>query len=339
MRKRIIDVAIVVIPVAALLFWINYSQRLLTGATVPHEGEQIAFLRQDSGHPGLNIYMLDVASGETTQINRQERTSVPKWSPDGTFLSFLELPTTLYVLNPTSGEHCVISDIVHDYAWFPDSQQIAWVSTYGVADEQAGLYVSDWCGESQTRIDSTPELYAPTISPDGAQIAYMKWYEGDLTNRDVAIINVDGTEEIRIEREGSQSQPMWSPTGDTIAFRDNTADGNGVITAQTIMLYDTNTTDVSPLVDVFLFQPAHWSPTGLQLLYIEPEESRVCILTLETGEVQCTAQGTFAHWHPDGIRITYAGRDETALCTITVVSEENCIIEWDGRILPIGWRP
>ena len=80
-------------------------------------------------------------------------------------------------------------------------------------------------GSNKRQLTSTLSGFdaGPTWSPDGARIAFARYYgyEDDIT-----IINISTGELSRIHLEGIEANPAWSPDGELIAF----TSGNGVYT-------------------------------------------------------------------------------------------------------------
>jgi dipeptidyl aminopeptidase/acylaminoacyl peptidase len=81
-------------------------------------------------------------------------------------------------------------------------------------------------GDKSMVTDSPYRDYAPSISPDGARIAFTREDE----SRNVFIVNCDGTGLERLTRgtPGDDFSPAWSPRGDTLAYlsaRDHPEEG------------------------------------------------------------------------------------------------------------------
>ena len=61
----------------------------------------------------------------------------------------------------------------------------------------------------------------PRISPDGRWIAYVHVATDQFENgykRNIFLISTSGGEPIQLTRSGKDSQPRWSPDGQTLAF-------------------------------------------------------------------------------------------------------------------------
>ncbi|HTX79759.1 MAG TPA: DPP IV N-terminal domain-containing protein [Longilinea sp.] len=151
------------------------------------DGTKIAFSSHKSGY--WDIYILDIATGETTQITKTpDYDGEPTWSSDGQWLAY-------------------VSDV----------------------DNNMDIYIQFLADLSQKAIQLTddPTLdYSPSWSPNGRKIAFVSTRSGDpeiwiadldkVTDRFTNISNMPGSIE---------QHPAWSPDGRYLAFA---SDANGV---------------------------------------------------------------------------------------------------------------
>lgn len=166
-----------------------------------------------------NVWMLDIASGEMTQLTHGGADTRPSWSPDGTRILFGR-PTV---------------DTSHD-------------GLVTVSDE-ADIYVLDLTSGEETNLTNTPEFgdFNFAWSPDGGSIAYTSTrrdVNGDgrvnlNDSENLFIVAADGGDERMLNLRGKAVfSPSWSPDGRYILVLVVGADEQN-----TIWRYDIQTED------------------------------------------------------------------------------------------------
>jgi Tol biopolymer transport system component len=128
------------------------------------------------------VKLLDLATGELTDPGLGERRALghqdPAWSPDGRFL--------LYVRNDREGAR----GTPQVFRWNPANDRSVAITGAGYAD--------------------------PAWSRDGRYIAATRT---SSFGTDVVILDAsNGVELLRVTRDDSSFNPVWSPMGDAIAF-------------------------------------------------------------------------------------------------------------------------
>ncbi|NOX62828.1 MAG: TolB family protein [Chloroflexi bacterium] len=141
---------------------------------------QLVFASARSGN--LDIWVMDLASGETTQLTTDTANDVePIWSPDGT--------------------------------------RILFGSVRDRANEIHDLWIMNADGSDQRRLLDWPQSYewGATFSPDGEWIAFTTTRD---YNYEIYVMKADGSEEpINLtQRDSLESYPNWSPDGRWLAF-------------------------------------------------------------------------------------------------------------------------
>ena len=143
--------------------------------------------------------------------------SEPTWAPDGARVAYAAYGD-LFIVNTTAIPVNITTSTATESspAWSPDGLRIAFVSD---RDAQPELYVMNVDGFGSRRVTTNLGVTRsrPAWSPDGTRMAFD--CEVDPGNRDICVINVDGTGLSRLTADPAEdSQPAWSPDGSRIAF-------------------------------------------------------------------------------------------------------------------------
>ena len=154
------------------------------------------------------IYLIDVASGESRQLTYADSSSSnPAWSPDGRYISFTssrgdKAKTQVYVLPVAGGEARAVTKSktgIRGYSWSPDG---AW------------LAYSDFDEKSKAEKDREEKF------------GTFEFIEEELKHARLRLIKIDG-EEVKtlVGRDDLHVGGFdWSPNGKAIAFSANPDD-------------------------------------------------------------------------------------------------------------------
>ncbi|WP_131780221.1 S9 family peptidase [Legionella bozemanae] len=209
-----------------------------------------------------NIWVVSYDGKISKQLTNDKKNSsfLPKWSPNGQWIAFLfenDEAKSLQLLNRQSGQIIRLTNSLHDvsdFAWSPDSQNIAFIASEANAKDSKNkpivitryLFKKDtegYLGEKRTHLYRvaiqnkqiellTPGPYdewAPAWSPNGDYIAFIS-KRGDEPDRsynsDVYVIrNKPGSKAIQLTRFPGggmdpdwESTPSWSPNNAQIAY-------------------------------------------------------------------------------------------------------------------------
>ena len=107
-------------------------------------------------------------------------------------------------------------------------------SASGPYATESELYVMNADGTNETRLTNAPESYSkilvtsPVWSPDGKRIAYLRGIDVDTgrTDRDIYVINADGSNPSSLTTVEWSTTFAWSPNGEKIAFDGWTRSGD-----------------------------------------------------------------------------------------------------------------
>ncbi len=201
----------------ARLLWENARQPAMAPG-----GKRLAFRNLDPLHLGLSV--LDLRTGQVSELTAHVEDSVPAWSPDAEQILFAsdkhgDRKWRIYAISPTDirgeGEAWAFGQMP---AWSPDGSQIV----YHGCDERGdncGLWVMQAGGFHPARLTADPGDTAPAWSPDGRQVAFVSARAG---NWELYLIDVTTGRETRLtDHPAADVAPTWSPDGGQLAFLSN----------------------------------------------------------------------------------------------------------------------
>ena len=230
-----------------------------------------------------------------------------------------------------------LSDGATSLTWAPDGEHILF-SSGGLL----GVYVVDSAGLELRSFPETapqfgdwerPGAFAPSLSPDGSQVAYSVFVPQDSSVIETAAF--DGSDVRRLTPIESDQDPynhhnvypIWSPDGQQIAFVSNRGVANSVYGFR-LFIVNVDGTDVqmvAPSVSVECletWQGARWSPDGNWLAFAGSEprvegRERYGLYTVRLDGSEPTRVGDLnagycspAFWSPDSSRLAYMGPND-----------------------------
>jgi dipeptidyl aminopeptidase/acylaminoacyl peptidase len=170
------------------------GKTLLLVATVPESADEEKRKKvkddaivMDHDFKMEHLWTWDITSNQEKQLTHGEFTaSDPRWSPDGSHISFTSNPTplqddsslqTAMVLDISTGKQRKLTDAAdptHTARWSPDGKWVAYLSSAGESIYQVNLFVVGADGGASRKLTGAFELDAnePVWSPDGKTIYF-----------------------------------------------------------------------------------------------------------------------------------------------------------------------
>jgi Tol biopolymer transport system component len=201
----------------------------------------------------------------------------PAWSPDRTRLAF-ERNDQIWVINADGTGMAQLSTArgVHP-AWSPDGTRIAYASTEG-GETTPVIYVMNTDGSNHVRLTLDQDGWAhlaPDWSPDGSRIVFSR--QTVFPFAEIWAVNADGSNLVRIGREGSSQwveyNPAWSPDGTRIAFNADSLDDLQPVERR-LMSMDPTGGSVATIFVGKAFEPT-WSPDGSRISYFTTDANNI----------------------------------------------------------------
>jgi Tol biopolymer transport system component len=238
----------------------------------------------------------------------------PVWSPDGSRILFTrDLPSGKSVLktlrvadgSTTTVSHDVADPIASTYSWSPNSRRIAFARVHkpgGGFD----LVVADAHGRHRHVLvpGSTGASSNPAWSPDGREVAFLDdepappspSEPGRTAWTSLFVVRPDGRGRRRLVQKIDDSAPVWSPTGNAIAYTRAVEPDDFNSEVWVANRDGTQAHLAGPALDSFSISAPVWSPEG-NFLAVEgeepssPDQEHLFILRPDRFDPQLVASG------------------------------------------------
>lgn len=264
------------------------------------DGHEMAFISKRSGRDTL--YIMDAQGQNIRRIDTAFAPFAPAWSPDGRWIAFMGNPINgladIFVMSAGGGEPINITNTPDrseaSIAWSPDSTRII---TAALNPPEVKIFAAD--GSRVERLTDNGML--PQWSPDGAQVVYRTARGTPEIHRRVLATG----EETTLTADGGQVawvQPVWSPTGDEVAFVKQVGAANlvRVISIDSGAARDYTT-------GVFGIGALAWDSAGARLVFAAKESQtstaqNIYVLTVMSGDIRrvttAPAFTSYPAWQP-----------------------------------------
>jgi TolB protein len=184
------------------------------------DGRLVSLTSFPAGADHFNIFTMCPDGSNATQLTDNDFPSFfPRWSPDGSRLSYNGFPGEVWVLNADgSGEKRIATGAAMT-TWSPDGTLIA--TGKGAQDPDHGddIWVMSPDGSNARDLTNDPSNDEfPSWSPDATRIVYSGDAAGAGTSH-IYVMNADGSNVTQLTTGPAlDDADMWSPDGTQIVF-------------------------------------------------------------------------------------------------------------------------
>ena len=252
---------------------------------------------------------------------------MPRWSPDQTKIAWISVgnKTELMLYDvDTEGVTSLVSNVDAEQPpiWAPESDRIAYVSD---EDGDPDIYMVTLEGKRETRLTFSPEReLVGDWSPDGEWLVFTEYGKDGLFLR-----NPNGVNRIELTA-GPDTDPVWSPKGDRIAFlrSDDGARDVYVLRPTNSDNWADDTDEVAVADDEHDEFSVAWSADGRRLAFVVrfDDQAEIFSVLVDGSERRRLTQNT----EDDLMPVWSAGEDRIAFVSYAYGNAEILYMNADG---------
>jgi Tol biopolymer transport system component len=182
-----------------------------------HDGKRLAFDASGGPNGARNFFVVNLAGDGLRKVGQH---ATPDWSPDDKQLLFMRYEgsgSSVWVQN-LDGEGATRLADAACARWSADGSRLLYMDQ----PEQRLLALDLSSGDSQVLLDGGYARIEPGFdwSPDGKRVALVG-VDSTNNNRELVILEADGTQRVRNNRGRLEGAVSWSPEGRRLALAVN----------------------------------------------------------------------------------------------------------------------
>ena len=186
-------------------------------------------------YPDMTLWRSHTDESEKIQLTfPPTRAYGPRWSPDGSKISFLEVPINRpWKINLISASGAGRPELLipgdsdkteSDPTWMPDGKTIVFGKSDQIASDHMAIYSIDLETRKISPVTGSDDLFSPRASRDGQYICALK--KGQM---ELMLFNASTKQWSSLGRGAALGYNEWSHDGKYIYMRETTRDGVGEV--------------------------------------------------------------------------------------------------------------
>jgi Tol biopolymer transport system component len=202
------------------------------------DGITIAF--RSNRDENFEIYVMNADGKNSKNLTLHlDSDTWPTWSPDGRKIAFqssqvaegMQNHSDIFVMDADGANRTNITQNSRASnrtpSWSPDGSKIAFAAVRNVnradfENSDLDIFVMNADGTQPVRLTEDARFnWAPSWSPDGERIVFVRAMHDDITNCDIYVMNADGTGLVNLTQTPGVGEfhPSWKPTQFSVSSR------------------------------------------------------------------------------------------------------------------------
>ncbi|UNK16200.1 hypothetical protein MNQ98_16880 [Paenibacillus sp. N3/727] len=218
------------------------------------------------------VYVFNLSNRALAQIDQIEPYTLLSWSPDSLYLSYVRNGRIVIYNINTHASSTIVEEGATDVQWFPSGEALLFVAPDGAGNVQLYKISRDGTNKQQLTQNTEGPLHNVRIAPNGQFALYTS--PGASISL-ITTVNLTTGESYRLEG-GPQAKnyfPEWSPDSSHIAYS-----ATDIVQNQYVSLIQTGSRvggqQKTLAVSTCFSTPVSWSPDGNRIAYLSGCENQ-----------------------------------------------------------------
>jgi Tol biopolymer transport system component len=288
-RKIILGFALILLLIQACSTQTSMNRPpTINAASYPPSRLAISIVKETEPIIGetSQIYVINADGGGFKQLTHTPKADNfwPNWSPDGKQIAFesnRDGSFQIYTMTADGSRQKRLTQFEYSAYpnWLPDGKRLVFLKSDTSGNDD--IYIMNSDGSNVRRLTQNKNTYqVPFVSPNGEKVAVCAYdrfigFRGAIQY--LYIINVDGSNQVRIDKPSYHCDISWSPSSKKLTFSrinsQQSADEKPVVSIVTVDADGKNLTELAKGNDIPLYP--NWSDDEQQIYFTAPDHDKM----------------------------------------------------------------